>query len=70
YNPIYAGIGLFPKLIDDEMWVRAASRMIKKERAEQLLLNILYVLRKSWKTIESEPRNDDDVQNNTHNSYL
>ena len=46
-NPIYVGIDGFPALIDDETWVRAASRMIREEGAEQFLVNMLYVLRQS-----------------------
>ncbi|PJF40087.1 MAG: hypothetical protein D6737_04970 [Chloroflexi bacterium] len=47
-NPIYAGLGSFPQLIDDETWVRAAARMIREEGEEQFLVNMLYVLRQSF----------------------
>lgn len=47
-NPIYVGINGFPALINDETWVRAASRMIREEGAEQFLVNMLYVLRQSF----------------------
>jgi hypothetical protein len=46
-NPIYAGVGTYPALVDDETWVRAAAQMIKKEGSEQFLVNMLYVLRQS-----------------------
>jgi hypothetical protein len=46
-NPIYAGVGPFPQLIPDEEWVAAAAQSIKKEGAEQFLVNMLYVLRLS-----------------------
>ena len=29
-NPIYAGVGSFPALVDDETWVRTAAQMIEK----------------------------------------
>ena len=48
-NPIYAGMGPYPALVDDETWVRAA-QMIKKEGSEQFLVNMLYVLRQSLGT--------------------
>ena len=51
-NPIYAGIGPFPALVSDEEWVRAAAQMIKKEGSEQFLVNLLYVLRESFKSID------------------
>lgn len=51
-NPIYAGMGPFPALITDEEWVAAAVQAIKKEGAEQFLVNLLYVLRQTWETVE------------------
>lgn len=49
-NPIYAGIGPYPAMIDDETWVRAAAQMIAKEGSEQFLVNMLYMLRQSLGT--------------------
>lgn len=46
-NPIYAGMGPYPQLIPDEKWVAAAAQMIRKEGAEQFLVNLLYVLRET-----------------------
>jgi hypothetical protein len=37
-------------LVDAETWVRAVARMMKKEGAEQFLVNMLYVLRQSFDT--------------------
>ena len=47
-NPIYAGVGPYPALVDEETWVRAAAQMIEIEGSEQFLVNMLYVLRQSW----------------------
>jgi hypothetical protein len=44
-NPVYSGIGPFPRLDQDDAWVRACARMIEEEGAEQVLVNLLYVLR-------------------------
>ena len=44
-NPIYTGLGPFPRLVRDDAWVRACARMIEEEGAEQVLVNLLYVLR-------------------------
>ena len=44
-NPIYAGVGPFPRLVRDDAWVRGCARMIQEEGAEQVLVNLLYVLR-------------------------
>ena len=44
-NPIYAGVGPFPRLVQDDAWVRGCARMVEEEGAEQVLVNLLYVLR-------------------------
>ena len=44
-NPIYAGVGPFPRLVEDEAWVRACARLIEEEGPEQFLVNLLFVLR-------------------------
>lgn len=46
-NPIYAGMGKFPQLVDDEAWITAAGQFIAEEGAEQFLVNLLYLLRES-----------------------
>jgi hypothetical protein len=46
-NPIYAGLGPYPRLISDEQWVRAAVQAIREDGAEQFLVNLLHVLRQS-----------------------
>jgi hypothetical protein len=54
-NPLYAGFGPFPALIDDETWVRAAAHAIREYGPEQFLVNMLYVLRKSYETLNTDP---------------
>ena len=50
-NPLYAGITAnFPKLVDDETWIRAAAQAIREHGPEQWLVNMLYVLRESLGT--------------------
>jgi len=50
-NPLYAGITAnFPKLVDDETWIRAAAQAIREHGPEQWLVNMLYVLRASLGT--------------------
>ena len=44
-NPIYTGVGPFPRLVEDAAWVRACSKMIEEEGKEQFLVNLLFVLR-------------------------
>lgn len=47
-NPVYAGLGPFPQMVTDEEWVSAAAMFIKKEGAEQFLVNLLHVLRQTF----------------------
>jgi hypothetical protein len=44
-NPIYTGVGPFPRLVEDAAWVRACAKLIEQEGSEQFLVNLLYVLR-------------------------
>jgi hypothetical protein len=53
-NPIYAGIADFPRMVEDEQWIRAAARGIQEAGAEQWLVNMLHVLRASLADHRSE----------------
>ena len=44
-NPIYTGLGPFPRLVEDAAWVRACAKLIEEEGPQQFLVNLLYVLR-------------------------
>lgn len=44
-NPVYAGLAMYPPIVDDDTWVRAAAKAIQEDGAEQWLVNMLYVLR-------------------------
>jgi hypothetical protein len=44
-NPIYAGVGPFPPLVEDAACVRACAKLIEEEGSEQFLVNLLFVLR-------------------------
>ena len=44
-NPIYTGVGPFPRLVEDAAWVRACAKLIEREGPQQFLVNLLYVLR-------------------------
>ena len=53
-NPIYAGVGPFPQLVEDEAWVRACVKLIEEEGAQQFLVNLLFVLRECLPTVTDE----------------
>jgi hypothetical protein len=44
-NPIYTGLGPFPRLVEDATWVRACSKLIEQDGPQQFLVNLLHVLR-------------------------
>src|SRR5271167_3722922 len=44
-NPISTGVAPFPRLVQDEAWVRACAKLIEEEGKEQFLVNLLHVLR-------------------------
>jgi hypothetical protein len=46
-NPCYVGFGPFTQVVPDEQWVAAALVQIKREGAEQFLVNMLAMLRAS-----------------------
>jgi hypothetical protein len=47
-NPIYTGLGPFPRLVEDAALVRACAKLIAEEGADQFLVNLLYVLRECF----------------------
>ena len=47
-NPIYAGVGPYPAIVEERQWVCACEKMIEEEGAEQFLVNLLYVLRECF----------------------
>jgi len=56
-NPIYAGVGPYEALVPEEQWVKVMARMIKTDGPEQVLVNMLHVLRHSFS-------NETDVETN------
>ncbi len=50
-NPIYAGLGLYPALIDNERYVAAAARLIRVQGAEQFLVNLPALLREALSSL-------------------
>jgi hypothetical protein len=54
-NPIYTGVGPFPRLVQDEVWVRACAKLIEEEGAQQFLVNLLYVLKECFQEESAGP---------------
>jgi hypothetical protein len=53
-NPIYTGVGPFPRLVEDGAWVRACAKLIEEEGPQQFLVNLLFVLRECLPTVTDE----------------
>jgi hypothetical protein len=53
-NPIYAGIGSFPKVVEREDWIQAATRMINEIGARKFLEAMLDELDASLKVAAGE----------------
>lgn len=53
-NPIYTGLGPFPRLVEDAAWVRACVKLIEEEGTERFLVNLLFVLRECFQEDSAE----------------
>ncbi len=51
-NPIYTCIGEYPKFIADDQWIAGARRILAEDGPDQFLVNLLYVLRRSFGCVE------------------
>lgn len=50
-NPIYTGIGPYPKMIDDELWIKAVNKQIEALGTELVLRVLLDSLRQAFDDI-------------------
>jgi hypothetical protein len=51
-NPIYAGVGPYLRMIADDQWVACARKVLAEDGPDQFLVNLLYVLRRSFGCVE------------------
>ncbi len=51
-NPIFTGIGQYPKYIADDQWIAGVRRVLAEDGPDQFLVNLLYVLRRSFGCVE------------------
>ena len=51
-NPIYAGVADYPRLVTDEDWVGSARNVLAEDGPDQFLVNLLYVLRRTFGCVE------------------
>lgn len=48
HNPVYAGIGPFPPIIDEQTWIGAQERMVRDDGAEAVLGQIRQAIRDTF----------------------
>ncbi|HLE60059.1 MAG TPA: hypothetical protein VI700_00840 [Thermoanaerobaculaceae bacterium] len=46
-------MGPFPRMVPDDMWIGSAAKLIRAEGPEQFLVNMLYVLRRSFEALDA-----------------
>lgn len=51
-NPVYAGMGPYPPLVDDEAWITANVRLIREEGAAATLRSVLARFREAFPTVQ------------------
>jgi hypothetical protein len=61
HNPIYAGVTPFPSIISDEKWIATAAGLIKEEGEVLFLVNLLEMLRESYKQLHVVTKLNADV---------
>lgn len=47
-NPVYTGIGPFPSIIKDELWIKAVEKEISENGTGKVLTTMLKVLREDF----------------------
>ena len=47
-NPVYAGLGPFPPVINEETWVAVSLKTMEREGVKQTLVNILFLLKETF----------------------
>jgi hypothetical protein len=47
-NPIYAGVGKYPPIVNDEVWITAAEKLTQEMGVRQFLTRMLAALRSSF----------------------
>ena len=53
-NPVHAGIPPFPPMVDDQTWIKDGIKLARRDGLRQYLVNVLYELKKSVRSISSE----------------
>jgi len=51
-NPVYTGMGKYPKITEEDVWIKSAMKAVEEIGLEQFFVNMVYVLKMSLETKE------------------
>ena len=57
-NPVVTGLGPFPQVVPDNTWLKAAEKLVAEQGAEQYLVNMLFMLKESFRQVRGHPARD------------
>jgi hypothetical protein len=57
-NPVNAGLGPFKHAVPEDLWLKAAEKQVAEYGAEQYLVNVLFMLKESFKRVQGHPPRD------------
>ena len=54
-NPVNVGLGPFKQAVPEDLWLKAAEKQVAEYGAEQYLVNVLFMLKESFKRGQGHP---------------
>lgn len=61
-NPVVTGLGPFPQVVPENIWLKAAEKQVAEEGAEQYLVNMVFMLKESFQHVRGHPGRDISVE--------
>ena len=57
-NPVNVGLGPFKQIVPEDLWLKGAEKQVAEHGAEQFLVNVLFMLKDSFKRVQGHPSRD------------
>ena len=57
-NPVNVGLGPFKQAVPEDLWLKAEEKQVAEYGAEQYLVNVLFMLKESFKRVQGHPPRD------------
>jgi hypothetical protein len=57
-NPVNVGLGPFKQIVPEDLWLKGAEKQVAEHGAEQFLVNVLFMLKDSFKRVQGHPPRD------------